>query len=164
MASETATTAQWKAPPLIKVYEALGALGDRRVRATRGRAAEVTSSDGSRVYQVEVSDDGRQISSNDNASYWQGYLGYPAIAVLLSRGILRTNPDTARALAAIPWKELNSRFGNDYERTIAEVARTVTKRGYDFSTIEAEAEGILETLRELKPLRGIRRRPPREKP
>jgi len=71
----------WKMPPLIKVYEALGALGDGRVRIVDSRRALVTSSDGTKTYEVETSEDGREISSNDNASYWQGYLGYPAIAV-----------------------------------------------------------------------------------
>jgi hypothetical protein len=103
------------------------------------------------------------VSSNDNASYWQGYIGYPAIAVLLARGVLHARPETCRALAAIPWKKLNSRFRNNYERTIVEVARTVAERGHDFRAIAAEAESILESLRQLSPRRGSRRRPPREK-
>ncbi len=78
----------WKIPPLIKAYEALGAIGDGRVRIEDDRRATVTSSDGSKTYEVETSADGREIASNDNASYWQGYVGYPAIAVLIARGLL----------------------------------------------------------------------------
>lgn len=152
----------WKMPPLIKVYEALGALGDGRVRESGG-AAEVVSSDGGKTYQVEVSADGGEISSNDNASYWQGYLGYPGIAVLLARGTLRARPATVRALAGIPWKELNRRFKNDYARTMDEVARTVAARGGDFAAIRAEAESILSALSALAPRRGARRRPPRDR-
>lgn len=151
--------AAWKMPPLIKVYEALGALGDGRVRERGAGAAEVVSSDRSKTYMVEVSADGREISSNDNASYWQGYLGYPGVAVLLARGLLKARGDTARALAGIPWKEINRRLKNDYERTTAEVARIVAERGGDFDKIRAEAESILAALRELGPRRGARRRP-----
>src|SRR5512146_3540376 len=107
-------------PPPIKVFEAIGAIGDGRVRAldetTPPTAWEVASSDGTKRYRVEVSADGREISSNDNASYWQGYLGYPAIAVLMARGTLHASAEAIRALAGIPWKKLNRRFKNDYAR------------------------------------------------
>jgi hypothetical protein len=72
---------KWKMPPPIKVYEAIGAIGDGRVRAIDDADApggwDVGSSDGAKTYRVELSADGREISSNDNASYWHGYLGYP---------------------------------------------------------------------------------------
>lgn len=153
------SAAAWKMPPLVKIYEALGALGDGRVREAGGAAAEVASSDRSKTYHVEVSAEGREISSNDNASYWQGYLGYPGVAVLLARGLLEARGETRRALAGIPWKELNRRFRNDYERTTAEVARIVAERGGNFAAIRAEAESILAALRMLGPRRGARRRP-----
>src|ERR1700719_431211 len=97
----------WKMPPLAKVYEALGALGDGRVRLEDERRATVTSSDGRRTYEVETSEDGHEISSNDNSSYWQGYLGYPAIAVIIARGFYHPHKDVIQALSGVPWKELN---------------------------------------------------------
>ena len=150
-------------PPPIKVYEAIGAIGDGRVRPIDDthREWEVGSSDGAKKYCVEVSADGRGISSNDNASYWQGYLGYPAIAVLIARGALHTSAEATRLLAGIPWKELNHRFKNDYARTTAEVARIVAERGGDFDAIRAEAAAILKALAALSLERGARRRPPR---
>ncbi len=174
---------KWKIPPPIKVYEALGAVGDGRVRAidgarvgaidgARARAInhdapparwEVASSDAAKTYSVEISADGRELSSNDNASYWQGYLGYPGIAVLIARGALPASAEATRALAGIPWKELNRRFKNAYTRTTAEVARFVAERGGDFEAIRAEATAILEALADLAPERGARRRPPRER-
>ncbi len=153
-------------PPPIKIYEAIGAIGDGRVRVIDDSDAPgtwaVVSSDGAKKYRVEVSADGREISSNDNASYWQGYLGYPAIAVLMARGILHATAEATRALAGIPWKELNRRFKNDYARTTAEVARIVAERGGDFDAIRAEAAAILDALAALGLERGARRRPPRE--
>ena len=151
--------AAWKMPPLIKVYEALGAVGDGRVHEKGGSAAEVVSSDGGKTYQVEVSADGREISSNDNASYWQGYLGYPGIAVLIARGFLNARGETTRALAGIPWKEINRRFKNDYERTTAEVARIVAERGGNFDAVRIETESILIAMRTMGLRRGARRRP-----
>lgn len=156
---------KWGMPPPIKVYEAIGAIGDGRVRAIDNsdppRVWEVVSSDGAKKYRVEISADGREISSNDNASYWQGYLGYPAIAVLMARGKLHASAEATRMLAGIPWKELNRRFKNDYERTAAEVARIVAERGGDFDAIRAEAASILDALEALGLERGARRRPPR---
>jgi hypothetical protein len=158
--------AAWKMPPPIKVYEALGAIGDGRVRPAGGSGAseewDVISSEGGKTYRVEISANGRAISSNDNASYWQGYLGYPAIAVLIARGTLGASGEATRALAAIPWKELNRRFKNDYARTTAEVARIAGERAGDFEAIRDEAAAILGALAALGLERGARRRPPRE--
>ena|SRR5690348_778499 len=159
--------ARWGMPPPIKVYEALGAIGDGRVRAIDSGSSspvwEVASSDGAKTYRVEISPDGREVSSNDNASYWQGYLGYPAIAVLIARGTLPESAEATGVLAGIPWKALNRRFKNDYVRTIAEVARIVAERGGDFETVRAETAAILDALAALALERGgRRRRPPRE--
>jgi hypothetical protein len=146
-------------PPLIKVYEALGAIGDGRVHEKSAGAAEVISSDQSKTYQVEISADGREVSSNDNASYWRGYLGYPGIAILLDRGFLNASAETTRALAGIPWKEINRRFKNDYEQTTREIARIVAERGGNFDEIRAEAESILAAMSAVGLRRGARRRP-----
>ena len=151
-------------PPLVKVYEAIGALGDGRVRIDDDLRARVTSSEGNKTYEVEVGDRGREIASNDNASYWQGYLGYPAIAVLIERGLIHRPPaNVTDALAGIPWKEINRRFRSDYQKTIAEVEQIAEQSGHDPDAIRIEAEEILEALRKLAPYRGKRRPPPREK-
>jgi len=152
----------WKMPPLVKVYEALGALGDGRVRIEDDVRALVTSSEGNKTYEVETSDGGREVASNDNASYWQGYLGYPAIAVLIHRGLIHRPPaNVTDALAGIQWKQINRSFRNNYEKTIAEVERIAAKGGHDPDAIQIEAEAVLEALRKLAPHRGVRRRLPR---
>jgi hypothetical protein len=151
----------WKMPPVVKIYEAFGALGDGRVELEDERRASVISSDRSKIYQVEISADGRGISSNDNASYWQGYLGYPAIAVLLKRGFCPVRAEVLSALSGIPWNELNRRFRYAYSRTIGEVMRQADERGFDCKIVEAEAETVLSKLSEFAPLRGARLRPSR---
>jgi len=155
---------KWKMPPLAKAYEALGAIGDGRVRIEDSRSATVVSSDGSKTYEVETSADGREISSNDNASYWQGYLGYPAIAVLLARGFYRPPANVTDALAGVGWKELNRKFKNDWGKTIAQVEKELEKAGHDPDAVRSEAEAVLNFLRALQPVRGKRIRPPVEKP
>ena len=149
----------WKMPPLIKVYEALGAIGDGRVAIVDALNATVASSDGLKHYDVVI--EGRTISANDNASYWQGYLGYPAISVLIARGVLSCNRKTAAALRRIPWRELNRRSRNDYARTLAEVGATLETRGADPALVRGECEALLVDLRTLAPLIGPRRRPTR---
>jgi hypothetical protein len=151
-------------PPLAKVYEALGAIGDGRVRIEDARRAFVTSSDGTKTYEVDVDVDGREISSNDNASFWQGYLGYPAIAVLIERGLIRRSEEAAGALAGVAWKELNTRYRNDYDRTLEEVLRRAAERGCDPDAIRAAAAAVLDEVRTLAPRQGPRRRPPRATP
>ncbi len=150
----------WKMPPIAKVYEAIGALGDGRVTIKDSTHASVRSSDDSKLYEVEISDDGREVSSNDSASYWQGYLGYPAIAVMLARGLYSPRADVVKALSGVPWKELNMRFRNNYDRTIAEVLQQAEQNGYDVAAILQEAEAVLDALRAASPLRGARRRRP----
>ncbi|MGA8641045.1 hypothetical protein [Candidatus Binatus sp.] len=153
---------QWKMPPLIKVYEALGAIGDGRVRIKDERRATVTSSDGSKTYEVETSADGREIASNDNASYWQGYVGYPAIAVLIARGFYRPPANVTDALAGVAWKELNRKYKNDWAKTIAEVEKEIEQGGHDPDAVRSEAEAVMSFMRALKPMRGKRSRPPSE--
>ncbi len=154
----------WKMPPLVKVYEAFGALGDGRVRIQDEVRALVSSSEGNKTYEVETSENGRAIASNDNASYWQGYIGYPAIAVLIRRAMIPPPPaNVTDALAGIPWKQINRRFRNHYAKTIAEVERLAEQSGHDPDAIRAEAEAVLEALKKLAPYRGKRRRPPPER-
>ncbi len=153
----------WKMPPIVKVYEALGALGDGRVTLIDETHATVVSSEGDKTYEVESSPDLQEVSSNDNASYWQGYLGYPGVAVLLARGLYHPRPKTVEALSAIPWKELNRRFRNDYAKTVAEVTRLVRERGHDPESVKAETASAMEALRKLAPVRGKRKRPPTER-
>ena len=151
---------RWKMPPLAKIYEALGAIGDGRVRLDDPTHASVVSSSGDKTYTVELDPATRQIASNDNASYWQGYLGYPAIAVLLLHGLYAPRPETLKALAGVPWKELNTRYRNDYARTLDEVLARAEARGAGPAAIRAEAAALLEALQAYGARRGRRLRPP----
>ena len=83
----------WKQPPQAKIYEAFSALADGRVRLAGPGAAAVVSSNGDKTYTVEWAEvgGGLTVTANDNASYWQGYAGYPIIAALLLLGRLHAD-------------------------------------------------------------------------
>ena len=153
--------AAWKMPPIAKVYEALGAIGDGRVKLLDTNRAEVKSSDGAKNYTVLTSDDCRTIAANDNASFWQGYLGYPAIAVLIARKVLTAGRNAIDALRDVAWKELNKKTRNDYAKTIATIELRMVERGINPAGIREECERVLKSLRALKPERGERLAPAR---
>jgi len=156
--------APWTMPPRAKVFEAFTAVADGRVRLTGPGAATVTSSRGDKTYDVQWSDDGHTVTANDNASYWQGYLGYPILAVLLARGELRADPSAVTAMAGVPWHDLNKRNKRDYEATVAQVLEEAGTHGGDPSLVEREVAAVLEQLRALDLQRAGRgRRPPAAK-
>ena len=151
--------APWKLPPRAKVFEAFTAVADGRVRLTGPGSATVTSSGGEKTYDVGWSEDGRTVTANDNASYWQGYLGYPIVAVLLARGELHAGEDAVAALAGVPWHELNQRYKRDYDAAVAHVLGELP--GHDAATVEAEVDRVLADLAALDLQHAARgRRPP----
>ncbi len=151
----------WKLPPKAKVYEALSAVADERVRLFDAYKAEVTSSSGDKKYTVEWSEDGKAFSSNDNASYWQGYIGYPIIAVLLTTGRVPHNAAALTHLRGVEWKKLNKQHKNDYDKAVAAVLTSLTDRGFDIGPIARDVDEIYMSLQELD-LHKLpqRRRPP----
>ena len=153
-----------KMPPKTKVYEALSALADGRVRIKGPNEAAVVSSGGDRTYSVRWSDDMRVISSNDNASYWQGYMGYPVVAVLLALGKVGFDAEAAKSLAGIPWRQVNDRFKRDYAKAVDFVLEELAAKGHDRAAIVREVESIYGQLAELRLERGPRTEPPPKAP
>ena len=154
--------ARWKPTPAAKVYEAFGAVADGRVHRLAGACAEVESSARDRSYTVEWSDDLTSVTSNDNASYWQGYLGYPALAVLLTIGALHADEAVVALFAGVPWHELNRRFKRDYDAAVDSVLAALAEDGVDRHRVVAEVDAVLAQLAALEPQRPPRsRRPPR---
>lgn len=108
---------KWKQPPLIKIYEALGAVADDRIRIS-GNTAKVCSSSGNKFYTVSYDPALNAIMANDNGSYWKNYLGYPSIAFLLKTGALKFKPELAGLLEDIKWKDINHKLKNDFDKTL----------------------------------------------
>ena len=133
-----------KLPPLEKVYEAWSALADGRVSmCVDEQRATVASSNGQKEYTVAWDADGRVCSSNDNATYWQGYAGYPVIAVLMLQGRLPLDRAAADGFAQVDWTDLNERCKRDYA---AAVRAVVDERSLDAVRVEAAARKAFDAL------------------
>ncbi|HPJ94926.1 MAG TPA: hypothetical protein PLU81_12450 [Deltaproteobacteria bacterium] len=152
----------WKLPPKAKIYEALSAVADGRVSRTGANTAEVISSSGTKSYTVEWNDDVSAVTSNDNASYWQGYLGYPIMAVLMHLGRLAYDSTIALHLAGIPWKQINKQFKNDYDKAVGSVLTLLEEKGVNTQAIQDEADRIMSQTEQLSLGKLPRRkRPPK---
>lgn len=130
-------------PPIEKIYEAWTALADNRVNLHENYAT-VSSSDASKEYTVRFSEN--QYSSDDNATFWQGYPGYPVIAVLMLQGKLTYDKHEAGLWKNINWTSLNKKHKNNYAAAVAEIAE---ERGIN---LEKSNEAALKVMKELEML------------
>lgn len=140
----------WKLPPRIKIYEALGSVADGRVTIVHGnKRGSVKSSGGNKEYIVIYDPAANAIMTNDNATYWQGYLGYPAIAFLMLIGVVDYDVEVAKALRGIAWKDVNTKFKYDFAKTEAYVLESAEKTGCDGEKIVKEVDRILNVIEKL---------------
>ena len=138
-----------KMPPIQKIYEAYTALADDRFDLAPDRL-RVRSSDGAKEYTVVR--DGDTYRANDNATYWQGYAGYPVIVAMLLNGELPYDADVASWFAGVPWKRLNDAAHGDYNAALLEAFKLKGLTDTQILQAEEQANVDYETLREL-PLR-----------
>ncbi|MDE6793950.1 MAG: hypothetical protein K2J63_01435 [Muribaculaceae bacterium] len=146
-----------KETPIEKVPEAWTAIADNRVKLVEGYgqdsgSAIIESSDGDKAYTVTWREGGQIFTSTDPATYWQGYPGYPVIAVLMLLGRLSYNKELAAKFAGVEWKRVNTKFRNDYSKALKYVEE---ERGID---AEAVISASTEVLNELKSLALILKR------
>lgn len=130
-----------KLPPIQKILEAYTAIVDKHVNLTKDQA-EVASSNGAKTYTVNWDDN--EYHSNDNATYWQGYAGYPVIAVLMLQGKLPFNQKLADNFKSVNWNEINSKFKRNYAKAATEV---IKKKGLDENEVMAELGAVYEDLK-----------------
>lgn len=134
-------------PPRIKVLEALGAISDGRVKV-RGNKAFVTSSSGEKTYRVIVTNDGR-VYSNDNGTYYKGYVGYPIIAFLMIKGILPFDEKISKTLTGIPWKKLNETY-KKYAIVEEIILRSIEEKGIARQAVIDFINIVMKKLSNLK--------------
>ncbi len=145
---------QWKAPPDIKIYEALGALADERLFDIQEDGDVITaklySSSKNKWYDIQYQASENKIMTNDNGSYWKWYLGYPAIALLLHLEKIKVDMHIAQFLKAIMRKDINQKNNNDFEKTLEEVHGMVQARWWDVAILKQAIQMIQEQLSNLK--------------
>ncbi len=134
-----------KMPPIEKIYEAYTAIVDGRVTMfEKDSSAKVISSNGAKNYTVQWA--GKVYRADDNATFWQGYAGYPVLAVLMLQGALPYSRGTAAAFAGLQWNKLNTAAGRNYakaaEMAFEQMGCTATQK----TLFETEAQKALETL------------------
>ena len=150
----------WSLPPRIKIYEALGCWADQRVKIVSKQLGQVYASDKSKFYTV-IYDGCKQITANDNGSYWKGYLGYPPIAFLMAQGKIGFDKQAAIALKSLPWKQLNLRFKYDYDKVIDFIHSDLKKS--QIIKIQACVRSIYDQLKALQlEVYPWRLRPPKD--
>ena len=132
-----------KLPPLQKIYEAWSALADGRVEMEED-TAEVTSSNDTKHYTVSWSGD--VYSSDDNASYWQGYAGYPVLAVLMKQGKLPLADALVPRFAHIDWNALNKKYKRDYAAAAQEAFKAAGLTEEETTEAEAAAQEALDAV------------------
>lgn len=118
---------KWKHPHIIKIYEALGSVADERIKVS-GNTAKVYSSSRNKYYEVSYEPESNSIMTNDNGSYWKGYLGYPAIAYLLIIGVLEYKSEYGNLLKDIAWKDINQKFKNDFDKTLEHILSLIVAK------------------------------------
>ena len=133
-----------KLGPIEKVFEAWTALADGRISMEGENMAVARSSDDSKSYTIRFDSD--RYSSDDNATYWRGYAGYPVIAVLMLQGRLPYDRQEAELWKNVNWKAVNTKYKNDYKAAVEEVAR---ERGIDLSKAYEEAQKVVSALEAL---------------
>ncbi len=154
----------WKPTPRIKLYEALGAVADGRVEVGADDTGRVRSSDGAKVYEVRYDAAAGAIMTNDNASYWQGYLGYPGVAYLLARGVLQCDKQATEALRDIAWKALATQYRNDWDAVEAQVRQKLAAGGFDLAWFDRQLDELARELGALRLVKlGTRMPPPKAK-
>lgn len=135
-----------KLPPIEKVYEAWTAVADNRVQFDGPDRATVTSSDGAKTYTVVCNPETDTYYSDDNATYWRGYPGYPILAVMMERGVLPLDMGFAHLWTGINWNRLNSEYKRNYGAAVDQVEQ---ERGIDPELAARKASEVMTALENL---------------
>lgn len=140
---------KWKIPPKSKIFEALGAIGDGRLEVFE-HTAKAYSSSKNKFYTINYDETNNAIMCNDNNSYYQGYLGYPAIAFLLNIGKISFNPKSVDILKDVKWKDLNQKLKkdgkNDPEGLVTFVKNGLLLKGVNIKALDEDINNILQQI------------------
>ncbi len=132
-------------PPIEKIPEAYTAIEDLRIEVFED-SAKVKSSNGEKEYLIKWKEN--VYYSNDNSTYWQGYTGYPVIAVLMVQGKLSLNRDISKHFKSVNWSELNKENKRDYKKSVDDILLGTPEN--EKEKIFREIEKVFEEIKNLK--------------
>lgn len=132
-----------KYPPIEKIPEALSVLADGRITMMED-AALILSSNGTKEYTVLF--DETTYASNDSATYWQGYPGYPILSVWMKQGILSVSAELIPCFQGIDWHALNKKHKRNYAKACEELYTNWKANGIDVENIKAQIQEIYDQL------------------
>jgi hypothetical protein len=135
----------YKTPPVMKVYEALGTLADGRIRVI-GNEAEVDSSRKNKTYKVIYDPILNTIVASDSGTFWQRYVSYPSIALLLEKGVISYDKVVTKELEGFVWKDIADKYKHDYMAMEKDILSKVKEP----KKVQAECQRILKEVTELK--------------
>jgi hypothetical protein len=137
-----------KLPPKIKIYEALGSISDNRVEIDWlfQNEGKCYSSSRNKYYIIKYNPDHNSIITNDNGSYRQWYLWYPAIAFLMKQWIIQYKKDFSDALKWIARKDINQSFKNDFDKTTDYIHWIIISKWIDINLFLQEIDNIYNQI------------------
>lgn len=152
-------------PPIIKIYEALGAIADDRIELIKGLfvEAKVYSSNRSKYYTVTYDESNKSIMTNDNGSYWQWYLGYPGIAILLLTNTLPLEKTYSEYLKDIARKDINTQNKNNFDKTQKQIDTMIAEKYWNIEAFHKYIQNLNMLLQTNQfDYLGKKIRPPKE--
>jgi len=114
-----------KLPPIEKFPEAYTAIEDNRIIIYEDYAI-VKSSNLEKEYLVKWEDN--IYYSNDSATYWRGYPGYPILAILMLQNKISLNKNVSNYFKNIDWNKLNKETKRDYKKSLEEILKNLSQK------------------------------------
>jgi len=133
-----------KLPPIEKIPEAYTAIEDNRITLKKDEAI-VKSSNREKEYLIKWKEN--TYYSNDSATYWQNYPGYPVIAVLMLQNKLSLNKNISQYFKNIDWNKLNKQTKRNYKKSVEIILQPLIKE--EKEKIYNEFNKIFEEIKNL---------------
>ena len=105
-----------KLPPLEKIAEAYSVIADNRIEQIDENTYIITSSNREKTYKVVFQNN--RYRSNDSATKFQRYAGYPILAVLMYKSELPVNNEYIGYFSNIDWNAINKKYKRDYAEAL----------------------------------------------
>lgn len=140
----------WKTPHINKVYEALSAIADNRLKLISDTEATLISTSGGKSYTISYDPVVGAMMCNDNYAYWTDKLSYPMIAFLFTTHKIEYDNKYLPYLANIKWKDINQKFKNDFDKSLDFVLSDLEQKGYPVADLKLAANKIYTQICDLK--------------